>query len=1139
MDRSHTIDALRNELEALERELQRLEARRARERENLQTRIDLLAEHAASESHRSDRLRATIAALESDLAAAHRERERVEHDLRHLEAGALRRERVVQRQADELERRMEFVRVLREGLLTVTGDVERIGGSRAWRLGHGIANTRDRLLLRHRVTTGAVDAALARLYDLERATAALDLQPAGRVGPAAAVTTPTRGVDAPERAALAQRIRRQLGPVPRRRRWPLVSILVLNRNGEGHLRRLLPGLIEQTDYPRRQLIVVDNASEDGSVAYLRGLELSFPLQIIENTENVSFSAGNNQAARLAQGKLLLLLNNDIEPFEPGWLRELVTLASGKDVGAAGATLLHGFEFNDGIPAVQHRGVKLRYRQNRMQPYNLEDGGQLFDRRFGVDVAAPVTTGACLMIDRALYESLGGLNEQYAYGTEDVELGLSVIATGAKVLTSGRSHLLHRESSTQDALGRAFKRENRLNNQRVFAQRWGSKLRREYILDRIEEAGYFSEGEAPHLAITLTSLDQADGWGDWYTGHELGDALERIGWTVTHVQRKDNEWYELPDGLDYIVVLLDSYDLRNVSTDALKIAWIRSWTERWLEHPWFGCYDMVLASSRPTTELVRQRAGMDSVYFPLATNPDRFRRVEPSDVLTSDYVFTGNYWQRERSIQGLAPKPGETLKVFGSGWEDVPALAPYAHGALPYSRLAEAYSSAKLVVDDTALHTLPYGAVNSRVFDALATGTLVLTNCASGVRELFDDDFPVWENQASLRARLDELLADDERRQLLADRYRDVVLERHTYDVRARQLAAALAAAERRLTFCIKTGAPSWQAAPEWGDVHYGGALARELRRRGHRALVQVLSEWEDPAGLRYDVVIHLKGLSRYTPVPGQFNVLWCISHPDQVTVEECEAYDLVCVASERFATSLRTEVKVPVAVLEQATDPWLFYPDADPQFARELAFVANSRKVMRRIIADLLPTQRDLAVWGTRWEGLIDERYIAGLNIPNDELRKVYSTAQIVLNDHWDDMREYGFVSNRIYDALASGGLVLSDHLPELEAKFGDAVVTYRDPAELPRLIERLLNSPQERAERAARGREIVLAEHTFAHRVDQLLGLLDEHITTPRLIRPVTGDGAAVGPTVPLSAPPRRSRRPGAAAVPARGGAR
>ena len=85
-----------------------------------------------------------------------------------------------------------------------------------------------------------------------------------------------------------------------------------------------------------------------------------------------------------------------------------------------------------------------------------------------------------------------------------------------------------------------------------------------------------------------------------------------------------------------------------------------------------------------------------------------------------------------------------------------------------------------------------------------------------------------------------------------------------------------------------------------------------------------------------------------------------------------------------------------------------------------------------------------------------------------------------MLNDHWDDMRAEGFISNRLYDALACGAFVISDHIDGIEAEFDDAVVTYESPAELEALIDRYLADPDERRRRGDRGRAAVLERHTF-----------------------------------------------------------
>ena len=101
---------------------------------------------------------------------------------------------------------------------------------------------------------------------------------------------------------------------------PLVSIIILNRNGLNNLKCLFKDFDAKTNYSNYEIIVVDNASTDESVNYLKSLDL--PIRIIENDVNVSFSKGNNDAAKIANGEYLLLLNNDIEPTY-GWLNEMV------------------------------------------------------------------------------------------------------------------------------------------------------------------------------------------------------------------------------------------------------------------------------------------------------------------------------------------------------------------------------------------------------------------------------------------------------------------------------------------------------------------------------------------------------------------------------------------------------------------------------------------------------------------------------------------------------------------------------------------------------------------------------------------------------------------------------------------------
>jgi O-antigen biosynthesis protein len=1094
---------------AAEYELRLARATIGRLQAELEARDEELTDARSAEGEAADvvalrrelaRLQGRLAAEESELAAARREIERARQ--RTAAAGPVATEEELRRARQQLDTYRDRVRELDQvvsaltvGLEATKRDLNRAADSFAWRLGHSITKTLRRFRLRPIRTEGALAVALKRIEAVEASTRML---PAA-TGPATAPAAPAR-VSLPDpgdvaatrarRAALAAEIRQRLGPVAALDEWPPVSIVVVNRDGRPHLEWLVHGL-EGTDYPELELVVIDNASSDDSVEFLEGLDASFPVAVERSEENLSYSAANTRGAEAASHDLLLFLNNDVEPFEPAWLREMVA-AHLRGADAVGATLLHVEEVAP-EPTVQHQGIRLRREDGMVRAYNV-GGGSLWGADFGRELRPPAVSAACLLVGRPTLEAVGGFVPDYRYGSEDVDLGFALVAAGNTVLASGRAILFHRESSSQQRAGRDFMRLNREVNRRLLHERWGPRLRREYRLARLDADPEWTDGRGPHVAITVTSHDQADGWGDWYTAHELGDALAQRGWRVTYAARKGDDWLHLPDDLDYLVSLMDVFDLGTVPADVVVAAWIRNWTERWLERPWLERADVLLVSSGPSARMVEQRTGRPTVHFPLATNPARFGAAGAREDLACDYVFTGNRWGEKRAIEdALDPRPGERLSIYGKEWRKARRLRRYDRGPADYEDLPAIYASAKLVLDDTQGPTLPYGAVNARVFDALAAGTLVVSNCETGVRELFDDEFPVWDSRESLRDRIDSLLGDEGGRTELAQRYRAKVLAEHTYAHRAKRIATVLREAEERLSFCIKIGAPDAERARLWGDLHFAEALQRQLVRRGHRCRIQTLDRWDPLEGAEDDVAIHLKGRSRYLGKPGQLNVLWCISHPDELSAEECDGYDLVLVAAEGFAEELGSRTATPVRVLEQATDPQRFYPDFDPAYAHELVYVANSRGVMRPIPRDLDLDGRDLAIYGSSWDGLIDTRHVAGEHVPNAELRKVYSSASVVLADHWDDMREHGFVANRIYDALACGAVVVSDDVAGLAERFDGAVLTYRTPEELRARIEELTGDRLGRLARGARGRAAVLAGGDFSTRADELLAHVAE----------------------------------------------
>lgn len=310
-------------------------------------------------------------------------------------------------------------------------------------------------------------------------------------------------------------------------------------------------------------------------------------------------------------------------------------------------------------------------------------------------------------------------------------------------------------------------------------------------------------------------------------------------------------------------------------------------------------------------------------------------------------------------------------------------------------------------------------------------------------------------------------------------------------VRSRAKRVLTGGAEQRpLAWAIKVPAPDSPEGDVWGDVFYAEDLAQALRRLGQ--IVHV-DRWQtrkrpDPS-IPDDVAVHLRGFHRPELVDGAVNILWIISHPDWVSEDELDLpFDLRLAASVPWAAVMSRPDR-EIRPLLQATNADRFTPAPQPgDLESGVLFVGRSRNVFRPIVRDSIAAGADLEVYGDLWGQFIDERHIKSEYLDNAAAPGAYRGARIVLNDHWDDMAQHGFVSNRLFDAVAAGAAVVSDQITGgFPAEFGGSVRTYSSVDELRGLLAEGASGWPTQEERAATARKV--AEfHSFDARAMTLL---------------------------------------------------
>lgn len=300
-----------------------------------------------------------------------------------------------------------------------------------------------------------------------------------------------------------------------------------------------------------------------------------------------------------------------------------------------------------------------------------------------------------------------------------------------------------------------------------------------------------------------------------------------------------------------------------------------------------------------------------------------------------------------------------------------------------------------------------------------------------------------------------------------------------------------AAPEVKFRIAIKLPMISGEESKFWGDYHFAVSLKNALESLGHPTRLDMFDEWYRHDFTRDDLVVVIRGNRRYYPLGAHINMIWNISNPGIMNPSEFSEYDHVFVASTRFAEKMKSLVRKPVEALLQCTDPSLFYPetDPDPNFGAGVLFVGNTRGVRRKALEYALKKEIAVDVYGKGWQEYLPAEYIKGSFIENHELRKYYSNCKILLNDHWDDMAESGFVSNRIFDALACGAVILTDRVNDFGEELAGGVNFYDSAGELAEQIRYIRDHYSEARARASRAGKIVLERHTFLCRAERIIG--------------------------------------------------
>ena len=250
-----------------------------------------------------------------------------------------------------------------------------------------------------------------------------------------------------------------------------VAIIIPTRDRVDLLRDCLDSVLGTAGGVAFEVIVADNEScEPATHAYFDALKLNARVRVLNSPGPFNFSAICNGAATATSADILVFLNNDIRAIGPDWLQRLVAWAVQPDVGAVGAKLL----YENG--RVQHAGVVLGLegRAGHFERNLARDAAGYFGRLLAAHEVSAVT-GACLAVERAKFQAVGGFDAQnLPVDLNDVDLCLGLRERGWRTVLEPRAVLVHRESASR---GRTVSVQKKYEREiKYFVRRWGAQLR---------------------------------------------------------------------------------------------------------------------------------------------------------------------------------------------------------------------------------------------------------------------------------------------------------------------------------------------------------------------------------------------------------------------------------------------------------------------------------------------------------------------------------------------------------------------------------------------------------------------------------------------------------------------------------------
>jgi GT2 family glycosyltransferase len=221
--------------------------------------------------------------------------------------------------------------------------------------------------------------------------------------------------------------------------FPKVAIVILSWNGRKYLEQFLPSVC-MTSYSNLEIVVADNNSTDDSADFITKHYPS--ISYLQLEKNYGFAAGYNEAIKKVEAEYIILLNQDVETPSNDWITPLITMMQHDSLIAV---VQPKIKFLKNKNQFEYAGASGGFLDRYYYPFcrgRIMSNCEIDQNQYDSDIEIAWASGACMLIRKSLYESVGGLDADLFAHMEEIDLCLRLKNIGYKIFICSKSEVYH-------------------------------------------------------------------------------------------------------------------------------------------------------------------------------------------------------------------------------------------------------------------------------------------------------------------------------------------------------------------------------------------------------------------------------------------------------------------------------------------------------------------------------------------------------------------------------------------------------------------------------------------------------------------------------------------------------------------------